>query len=256
MAETPADGGGDGDARAVGSDVAAAGAGASIGLVGGPIGSVVGAAVAPVLARGLRAVFERYSRRQWARADRVLHLAAELAGIDDEELIERLRRTPEKEELLVRTVRAAAEAAVERKLVALAKSLAATTVGGDEEVQWEAVFVRALSDLDTVHINLLERFTWSANALGLGDGGPEFTTSPASLSSVQLAIAVPHLENVVDAVLATLVRHGLLAFASHTNVTYGGGSPAPSTWSLTPFGRTVLSRLGVIADVLQREPRR
>jgi hypothetical protein len=235
----------------VGSDVAAAAAGAGIGLIGGPIGSVIGAAVAPLIARGVQLVLSAYAQRQWARAERLIRLAANIADIDDSVLLERMQRSPELEDIFVRTLRAAAEASVERKLLALARSLAALATDGVARMQWETVFVRVVADLDDAHVSVLERFTRSANELGLGDGGPEFQDPPASLNAVQLDLAIPDPDGIRDSLLATLVQHGLLAYATHTAATFGGGSPLPATWSLTEFGRAVLRRLDVVDELLE-----
>ena len=239
------------DAAAVGSDTLAAGVGAAIGLVGRPPGSIVGAVVAPGVARALRAFIERSTARQWDRADRLIKMAAKLAGVEVDVLFARLQGTPDREELLLRTLRAAGEASAEHKLVALAKSLASWSAGTAEQVQWESVFVRVIADLDGVHIDLLDKFRWSAKRLGLGEGDPAFDTPPTSLNGVELEMVVPHLKEIVDSVLATLVRHGLLAYSTQTAVTYGGGTALPATWALTSFGADLLDRLELVGDVLE-----
>lgn len=81
--------------------------------------------------------------------------------------------------------------------------------------------------------------------------GRGFDTPPSALNLAQLQVAVPHLQDIVDSILATLVRHGVLAYATHTAATWGGGTPLPPVWSLTPFGRAVLDRLEMIGEALR-----
>jgi hypothetical protein len=238
------------DVVEVGSDAAAAALGAVIGLPMGPIGSVVGAAAGPGLARGLRALGDHYVSRRRVRAERLIKLAARLAGIEPDVLVRRLCGSPELEDLFVRTFRAAAEDSAERKLVALARSLSASVAGGTSQIERETLFVRAIAELDEVHIDVLDQFTWTSNALGLGDGSSEFDTSLPALNSAQVHMAMPELEDIIDSILATLVRQGLLSYSTPTLPAFGGG-PSISQWALSPFGRLVLDRLAVIREVLE-----
>jgi hypothetical protein len=88
------------------------------------------------------------SRRFSQRSGHVLALAAKRARLAPQELQERLAQIPGGEELLIRTLMAAASVAAEDKLVALSLALARTATEGTEtEVTFESQFVAAVSDL-------------------------------------------------------------------------------------------------------------
>jgi hypothetical protein len=127
--------------------------GITSGVVGGavsltPAGPLGGAAAAAVVDAGVRAVMRGLSRRFSQRSGHVLALAAKRARLAPQELQERLAQIPGGEELLIRTLMAAASVAAEDKLVALSLALARTATEGTEtEVTFESQFVAAVSDL-------------------------------------------------------------------------------------------------------------
>src|SRR5665213_223473 len=239
-----------GDKWGAAAAAAAAAAGAAAGMTG-PLGIVLGAGLAPGLATALRAVGGWYSERQTERVGRMIRTAAKIARLEPDLLVRRMEQTPERAELFVRTFRAAAEASAEVKLVALARSLATSAQGDSEQVQVETLFVHALSELEAVHLDVLERFGWSANALGLGDGkSADFDVHVAYLNSAQLEMTLPGLAPVIESVLAMLVQHGLLAYSTATPVTYGSGGAPVLQWALSRFGREALDRLEASRDLL------
>jgi hypothetical protein len=109
--------------------------------------------------------------------------------IDVEMLASRMEADLAREELFVRTLRAAHECSLDEKLVALATALAngADNANGDR-LTWEEAFVRALEDCDGAHLDLLRRFAQSPNQLGLGQGTPEFDAHVEQLTMVQITM--------------------------------------------------------------------
>jgi hypothetical protein len=214
-----------------------------------PAAGIAAAGLAPVALAGTKAVLERIGARWNARAGSVLAVAAKTAKIDVDELRGRLEAAPEREELLLRTLTAAGNAAAREKLIAYALALANGAMTGDpNEVMWETTFVRTLDDLDATHLDLLRRFTWTSNELGLGNGGAEFDNVPSTLNTHQVEMVSKDLPN-LPALLAVLQRHGLLSSETAGGGSFGGGGGA-SHWKLTTFGQDFLDRLGAIGKVL------
>jgi hypothetical protein len=150
---------------------------------------------APVVAQ-LRGAASLIMRRRGDRVARVLVDAAARADIDIDEVTARLAGDEQREQLLMRTLEAAAGTAMESWLPLYATALANGTVADDlGVVSWETTFVRVVSDLDGAHMLLLDLFTRTANELGLGNGEPDFDKPVEVLSEVSLEIAAPDLPN-------------------------------------------------------------
>jgi hypothetical protein len=91
---------------------------------------------------------------------------------------------------LLRTLEAAAGTAMERWLPLYAIALRNGTVTEDlGKLSWETTFVRVVGDLDAAHLRRLDRFTKTANELGLGDGGPDFDKPVGGLNERQLELS-------------------------------------------------------------------
>lgn len=164
-------------------------AGGLVGMaVGGPLGALLGAVTGVGADEALDVTATWLAAQQRRRAVHVVEAAAEIAGVYPRELLAQFDGDADREELLLRTLRAAQESSQEARLLGLARSLAAGAVAEADAVQWEIAFVRALADVDAPHLAVLERFRWSANQLGLGDPqNPDFdkpmipiTTRPLS----------------------------------------------------------------------------
>jgi hypothetical protein len=232
------------------SDVIGVGGGAVAGaLIGGPVGAVTGAALGPAAARAVheavRPVLERWQARQRERAADVISVAAQDAGLDPETLVHRLEELDGGEELFVRTMRAAATSPGRRKLVLLSRALASGASANDQaNVAWEAMFVRAVDAIEETHLDLLERFRWSGNRLGLGDGSnTDFDKPVMRMNDAQLKVVLPQFEPVIDSLVATLESQGLLI---RENV-YGAGQ----SWGLSQFGSSFLDRLDDVGRTLR-----
>lgn len=219
---------------AIGTGGALVGVGVSL-AVPGPSGAVLGAIVSSAATAGLRVGLE-YAQKQWGRVADVIDLAAKEADLTSEELAQRLQASSGREELFIRTMRAAADSASRRKLVALSKALASGALADASKVEWETIFVKVVDALDEPHLALLERFEESATHGGIGK---------TSLDMVGLRTMLPTFEDVLDSLVATLESEGLLS--SEQPPVYGG---APKQWRLTSFGRTLLERLRDVGEPL------
>lgn len=219
-------------------DAAAAAGAAVLAIAVGPAGAIAGAATAPVVSRVVAQFVRSVRAAGRARAASVIARAAHLAGLEPAVLAQRLQASPEHEELLVRTMRAAADAAADEKLVMLATSLGRAAQGTPIDAGREALFVRVIADLDLLHIHVLQRFG----------------SSPVSvpLNSQSLELALPDLGESAAPVLATLVRHGLLAYSTPSvSGAYGGGGLTTAVWEVTPFGKAFLDRLALVMALLR-----
>lgn len=233
------------------TDITASSVGALIGLVGGPVGAVAGAATAPLLRKGLIVLRNRVLDRRDEKAAFVIETAAREAGIEPDELAERLQSTPDRAELFLRVVRAAEDAGHVDRLVAIAQSLAAAATSNDDlRLHWEKAFVRAIGELDAPHIELLRRFTMTFNENNLRAGEPESDKPTVKMSEPQIALALPGWDEILPALLAALDGHGLVSALPGG----GGYGPGPRTWAITTFGRAVVERLDVVREVLDHQP--
>jgi hypothetical protein len=233
--------------RNVAPEMAVAAAVAGLAAANPPAG-IAAAGLAPAALAGAKAVVEQIRVKWNARAAAVLAAAARAANIDVHELRARLETEPEREELLLRTLRAAGNTVLNEKLIAYALALAAGGVADDvHDVAWETTFVRALDDLDPASLGLLQRFTWTANRLGLGDGKPGSEIVPSTLNVHQVEMVSADLPN-LPALLAVLQRHGLLSSESAGGGLTGGGGT--THWKLTSFGHDFLARLDAIGKML------
>lgn len=228
-------------------------AGAALTLPGGSAATLTGALAVPLVTEIASGWMRAYSERQWRKASYVLSKAAELAGISAAELTSRLEAQPEREELLIRTLRAAHECSLGEKLIAFASALANGLV--DErtgQVAWEEAFVRALDECDTAHLALLDKFTQTGNQLGLGQGTPEFDSVPDGLNSPQIRLVVPEYVDILDPLFAILERHALIRQGS-TGLQFTRDD-SNLHWRITAFGRQFLERLALVGASVAAQP--
>lgn len=142
--------------------------------------------------------------------------------------------------LLGEALAAAARATEDARIGALGRSLSTAAVDG-ATIQAETLFVRAVADLDLVHVRVLAAFKKSSNELGLGSGEPDFDGTVSSLNRTQLSEYVfPDLVAVLEPVIATLTRHALLRQGSGSWADLEGNP----TYRITAFGEECLRRLG------------
>ena len=214
--------------------------------------AVAATAVAPSVAELVKAGLARFRARRDDRLERLLVWAAEFAGVDPTELVQRCEANPSTEQLLLRTLRATSETALREKVLVFALALAhgSQPEAEPDEVERETAFVRALEDLDEAHLLLLRRFTKTANELGLGDGSADFDKVPDVVGPGQIEVGWSNVNN-LPALLATLQGNGLIeGHVGSGGMSFYNGGVNTLKWRVTAFGRDVLARLAEIREIL------
>jgi len=189
------------------------------GAVPGGLATMLG----PLLTTVLNALTRVGRRRAEHAADTLLD-AADKAELPVEEFFGRAVADDRRHELFTRALSIAQDTALRDKRRALGRALAAGVMGDEARIDEELLFVRAVDDIDEMHIRLLGR---------LADGG--------RLTAGDIAQADPGLEDGVLALLGQLQSHGLID--SRSPVTPGGAMTPEPYYFITPSGRTFLARL-------------
>ena len=181
-------------------------------------------AFAPIALAVANAAVKRIGRRRIENATDTLMDGAEAADISVAEFIDRAASDDRRHELFARALTVAQDAAWRNKRRALGRALAAGVVGDDARIDEELLFVRAVDDIDEMHIRLLGR---------LADGrGP---------TAKDIAAADPRLGDEVLMLLGQLQSHGLID--SRSPVTPGGAMTPEPFYFITNWGRAFLARL-------------
>ena len=229
----------------VGVPAVLGGAGALAGIAN-PLAGVAAAIASPLASKALTALFHRRQKK----AEMALELAARQARLAVEQMLDRLGSTDAGGSLLVKVLRSAQEAGSEQELLALAACLGrAATANSEAELATETVLIDALGELGEAHLQLLERFLWTPEQLGLGSG-PEFQQPVEVLNKLQIEMAVEDLKRVLPAMLQRLLASGLIDVDFPGAGGYGGGGTAPALYRLTDLGKTLLERLAEISRLL------
>jgi len=214
-----------------------------------PEAGIAAAASAPTLVDSIKSLAYRIEQRRADKVDQLLKWSSKFANVELGDLLSRCYANPEVEELLLKVLRATEDTTLRGKILSFAMSLAKGTSPGmsDASLRWEKTFVRVVDDLDPVHLELLDRFTWTSNQLGLGNGAPEFDEVPAALNLGQVEMVTMDLD-ILPSLLAVLQRHGLIASTD----TGGGplGGSGSTYWKVTSFGCEVLGRFALIRSVV------
>lgn len=184
---------------------------------------VIGAMFAPVLASIMVSLRRISQRRVEHSAETLLH-AADTADLPLDEFFGKAVSDDRRHELFTRTLTVAQDAAWQNKRRALGRALAAGVMGDDARIDEELLFVRAVDDIDEMHIRVLGR---------LAVGG--------YLTARDIALADTGLEGGVPVLLSQLQSHGLID--SESPVTPGGAMTPVPQYSITGSGRTFLARL-------------
>jgi hypothetical protein len=211
-----------------------------------PALGAVAAGASPALAAGVKGFLDHLRERHRKKEEYVLAWAARIAGIAPEELQRRCEANPEIEQLLLRILSAIQETALREKLVAYALALGKGLglQAGDEALQWESAFVRALHDLDLVHFKLLEQLSRHDDVERHPLLDPRGT-----FNEPQLRASVSD-RTTLSIVMAVLQRHGLVM-----SQTAGGGpgilaTEARTLWHITDFGIAALQHIQEVGDLL------
>jgi hypothetical protein len=179
----------------------------------------------------------------------VLALAAQQAGVSVGHLHERLAQVPGGEELLIRTLMAAAGTPAEDRLVALSLALVhAVAEGTETEVTFESQFVAAVSDLGEAHWRVLPCFDLTHSEAD----GLTYAKLPGRIDEGQLELALPWIKGLVDPLMPGLESHGLVVVTQPAEPSVFGPPPefTSRTWYITTFGRQALTRLDEVGALL------
>jgi hypothetical protein len=162
-------------------------------------GVVVAAAFAPVAEAIATWAVRKVGRRRVDHAAETVMDGAEAAGIPLEEFIDRGVADDRRHELFARTLTIAQDTALRNKRRALGRALAAGVMGDNARIDEELLFIRAVADIDELHIRVLARMREAA------DRGVSRQTADT------LRGLDPGLGPSVEALLATLQLHALIA---------------------------------------------
>jgi len=196
-----------------------------VAVLGGTAAGILGAGAAPMALAIAHAAVKRLGGRRAEHAADTLLDAAEAASLSLDDFLDGAVSDDRRHELFARTLRIAQDTARRDKRRALGRALAAGVMGDDARIDEEMLFIRAVDDIDEMHIRLLARLALPAGAW----------TAP---SIVQ---ADPGLAGGVHALLGTLESHGLIE--SSRPVPPGGASRGQAIYHITGSGQAFLARL-------------
>jgi hypothetical protein len=192
------------------------------GAVPGALATMVGPLVTVVLN-----ALGRVSHRRAEHAAETLMAAADAAGLPVAEFFSKAVDDDRRHELFARAMTIAQDTALREKRLALGRALAVGVMGDDARIDEELLFMRAVEDIDEMHIRLLSR---------LGDG--------SRLTAKDVAQADPGLGIGVLTLLGQLQSHGLID--SISPVTPGGAMVPEPRYFITDWGRAFLTRLAAM----------
>lgn len=209
---------------------------ASIALGANPALATFVGASGPVI-KFVQKVSAHVISRRWDRAARAVETAAEILDVGLDILEERTASDDARMELLARVLEAAARAPLEEKIVALGRVLA-DGLREDGSISEALILAAALADLEAPHISVLKhivdnpvppRVTWTMEA------------EPRGWERSHLTKVIPEAAGVIDGLIATLARHGLLRTLGDET---WEGVGASSMYGATPLGQRCLLLLG------------
>ncbi len=181
-------------------------------------------AFAPIALAFANSAVRRMGQRRVEHATDALMDGAEAAGIPVGEFIDKAASDDGRHELFVRSLTVAQDAAWRNKRRALGKALANGVMGDEACINEELLFVRAVDDIDEMHVRLLDRLA----------SGPQLT-------AIEITQADPGLGDAVLALLGRLESHGLID--SRSPVTPGGAMTPEPRYFITRSGQDFVARL-------------
>jgi hypothetical protein len=194
------------------------------GAIPGAFATMIGPAMTAIL-NSLTKVW----RRRAEHAAETLMDAADEAEVPVDEFFSNAVADDRRQELFTRTMTIAQDTSLREKRRALGRALAAGVMGDDDQINEELLFIRAVGDIDEVHIRLLNLMT------GHVPGAPGW-------SPLKIANTDPVFTNSVRAVLGTLELHGLIG-QSILGTRIQGTTDLGPFYVLADAGRRLLGRL-------------
>lgn len=135
----------------------AAGLGAVAGVPFGPVGSIVGAALGPLLVPVAEEIFREVGMDGRRRSGEALAATCEASGLSAEETMRRALSNEKSRLLSATAIVAATHTTWEDKVRTLGRSLASGLLAADDaEVDSEQLIMSAIADLEGPHLALLD----------------------------------------------------------------------------------------------------
>lgn len=205
--------------------------------IGGGLGDTVGGFAGAGLGVYNLVVTSKRRDRGAAFLDRIVELTGETA----EELLVRIAKDPATEELVSTTVEIAIRTAGESRRDHLARAAAAALSNDLAGLDEYRIIIRTLGHLDEPEVQLLAVIDRKVRQ----QVGPRQlqTELMERLSEKDLSGLWPHAGEVLGAVIANLVKEGILSLA---DLGHNESPTRPSTpsWKVTKYGRRLLKFLG------------
>jgi hypothetical protein len=129
----------------------------------------------------------------------------------------------------------AQDTALRDKRRALGRALAAGITGSDAEINYERLFIRAVSDIDEPHIQVLDVLATKRARAGELSG----SSFQAGWPTRAIAARAPELSGALPALLPTLEAHGLVRAEPLAHL----WQASRQSFNITPRGRLLLQRL-------------
>jgi hypothetical protein len=186
----------------------------------------------PILEAIATFAVKKLGQRRIEHAAETLLDAAEAADEPLADFIDKAVADDHRHELFARTLIVAQDTALRNKRRALGRALAAGIMGDDARIDEELLFIRAVEDIDEMHIRLLDRMATTP-------AGPEGWMAPT------LVAADPGLADSIRALLGTLELHGLIAARVPSGRVQG---PQGTRYDFTESGQRFLDRLSDDTD--------
>lgn len=171
----------------------------------------------------------RVGRRRAEHAAETLLDAADEAQLPVAEFFDRAVADDRRHELFARALSIAQDTALREKRRALGRALAAGVMGDDARIDEELLFMRAIEDIDEMHIRLLSRMA-------------AVPFQPPGWSAHTISEADPGLASGVRALIGTLELHGLIEQVVSTVPIRGPGG-GQAYYYVNQQGREFLGRL-------------
>lgn len=202
-------------------------------------GTVPGAAATmfqPIATAIMTAAVQRLGRRRTEHAADTLMDAAAAADLPLGDFMDRAVSDDQRHELFARGMRIAQDTALRDKRRALGRALAAGVMGDDARIDEELLFMRAIDDLDEMHLRLLGRARLLSDSqvyAGLAGWTPSIIVQ-----------ADPGLAAGIGALLGALELHGLIEQPPVRGaIPARGPSNEQMFYLITDAGRAFLNRL-------------
>jgi hypothetical protein len=196
-------------------------AGAAVGYqLGGPGGAAIGAAAAPYLAALIEKSADELQADRTSRAEEMLRAAGDAAGLSPDQFAEQVSRSPRTRFLTAAAIQAAADTFWPPSVRALGRALAEGLVQAeDTAIDIPKMILPAMTQMVAPHLQLLDLMVMCRWDNSMAGRGAQRIDAPATAhlahiksewTARQMKAALTPLEPVLQSVIGTLERHGLI----------------------------------------------